>query len=135
MRKNQKKEYDRVRQQEPAYKKQKAEYYQKTKAKRAQQRQARKYRILSHYSKGDKPVCAHCGQDNILVLCIDHIAGGGARQRRMLGHTAAGAQLYCWLERNGYPKGYQVLCYNCNILKSFWNNEHTGNSKRILTSL
>ena len=29
------------------------------------------------------------------------------------------AGLFCirWLKRNGYPAGYQVLCFNCNFAK------------------
>jgi hypothetical protein len=28
-----------------------------------------------------------------------------------------GLQFYCWLRQNNYPKGFQVLCFNCNLGK------------------
>ena len=29
-----------------------------------------------------------------------------------------GANLYVWLRKNNYPIGFQILCYNCNLVKS-----------------
>lgn len=43
-------------------------------------------------------------------LSIDHINGGGNRHREKVGS----AKVYAWLKKRGYPKGYQVLCHNCN---------------------
>ncbi len=61
--------------------------------------------------------CRCCGEPERLFLSIDHINGGGARQRRELGP----GELYRWLLRNNFPPGYQVLCHNCNFGKH-WNN-------------
>jgi hypothetical protein len=61
------------------------------------------------------PQCACCG---ILIdefLTIDHINGGGNRQKEELG--GGGVKLYAWLKRMGYPPGFQVLCMNCNFAK------------------
>lgn len=57
-------------------------------------------------------ICACCGERNDQFLTIDHIDGcGGAERRRQgLGHS-----FYAWLRRNGWPPGFQVLCYNCNL--------------------
>ena len=68
--------------------------------------------VIGHY--GGK--CACCGDNELEVLCIDHINGGGRAQVREL--KSQGTHFtYYWLKRNGYPIGYQVLCHNCNIAK------------------
>lgn len=66
--------------------------------------------VLTHYSDGI-PRCACCDERTIEFLSIDHIKSGGARHRRIL---RSGAAVYRWLRRTGYPRGYQVLCHNCN---------------------
>lgn len=74
-----------------------------------------KMEVLTHYSMG-APCCARCGMADIDVLCIDHIEGGGAAHRRdsrLVGRVA----FYYFLRRQGYPGGYQILCYNCNRKK------------------
>lgn len=58
--------------------------------------------------------CACCGEQQIEFLCIDHINGGGTQHRKQVGY---GAKFYMWLRSQGYPEGYQVLCYNCNMGK------------------
>jgi hypothetical protein len=66
--------------------------------------------VLYHY--GTK--CACCGVDHFEFLVIDHIDGGGKKQRREQGLSGSYA-LYRWLRRNNYPPGYRVLCHNCNF--------------------
>lgn len=56
--------------------------------------------------------CACCGETEPLFLSIDHINNDGARHRREH-NLKTGEQLYRWLIRNKYPKGFQVLCMNC----------------------
>lgn len=73
-----------------------------------------KKEVLSHYS-GGYPQCAHCNIDDIAVLCLDHIDGGGTKDRLDTRHW--GAKLYYYLRKNNYPIGYQVLCANCNLKK------------------
>jgi hypothetical protein len=72
--------------------------------------------ILSHYS-GGVPKCACCGEQNTAFLSIDHIEGGGNKQRR--GLQLGGNGFYRWLMNNGYPSGYRVLCMNCNSALGF----------------
>ena len=62
---------------------------------------------IEHYGKA----CACCGESTYEFLCIDHINGGGNRQRKQLGCSR---NFYSWLRRNGYPKGFRTLCHNCN---------------------
>ena len=71
--------------------------------------------MFEHYSKG-KPKCNCCGEKTSLdFLVIDHVAGrkdkkGNVDKRR-------GDSMYRYLRKNNYPKGYQVLCHNCNFAK------------------
>jgi hypothetical protein len=71
-------------------------------------RQRLRLNILQHYG-GLKPVCACCGEDHIEFLSVDHIKGGGAKHKKLLG-----AGFYDWLKKNNYPPGYRILCHNCN---------------------
>lgn len=65
---------------------------------------------------GKNPMCAckHCKEHRVEFLTIDHIDNDGAEHRRAIKSTA-GKQLYRWLKRNKYPKGFRVLCMNCNF--------------------
>jgi hypothetical protein len=73
-----------------------------------------KAEVMSHYSKG-KPKCACCGENELKFLCIDHKEGIQGRKRRY-----SGCPFYFWLKNNGYPKGFQVLCFNCNMAKGMY---------------
>jgi hypothetical protein len=48
-------------------------------------------------------------------LTIDHIKGKGRQHQKKIN-----TQICNWLKRNGYPKGYRVLCYNCNCAIGFF---------------
>ena len=67
-----------------------------------------KYRAdaISHY--GGK--CACCGETEPKFLTIDHIDGGGGKHKR----AAKCHNIGTLLRREGYPPGFQVLCWNCN---------------------
>jgi hypothetical protein len=73
-----------------------------------------KLEVLTHYG-GSPPKCACCGETIFEFLTIDHIDGGGHKERERLNRF--GHNFYVWLRKNNYPKGYQVLCYNCNCGK------------------
>jgi transposase-like protein len=66
-------------------------------------------------------VCACCGEDDPRALTLDHVAGGGRKHRRegMDGHYHIGR----YLRANGWPEGYQTLCWNCNSVKHFYPEE------------
>lgn len=68
--------------------------------------------IINHYSNGTNKCCL-CGNDNINVLCINHINGGGRKQFKKL--NKCGASFYKWLKKQKYPIGFNVLCWNCNF--------------------
>ena len=67
-------------------------------------------RVLGAYSDGIMK-CRCCGEGTYEFLSIDHIDGGGSAHRRTLGSK----YIYSWLIQQGFPKGYQVLCHNCNM--------------------
>ncbi len=58
--------------------------------------------------------CACCGETNAVFLSLDHIQGGGHRDRKTRGNR----RLYRELRDTEFPTGqYQVLCHNCNMAK------------------
>lgn len=73
--------------------------------------------VLEHYG-GSPPRCKCCGESHYEFLAIDHIEGGGHRERKASG--AFGKHFYRLLVKNNLPEGYQVLCHNCNNAKGFY---------------
>jgi hypothetical protein len=61
--------------------------------------------------------CACCGERNPHFLSIDHVNNDGAKMRKSGVHSRGGTHFYHWLRKNKFPKGFQVLCMNCNIGK------------------
>ena len=83
----------------------------------------RKLQILEAY--GDH--CGCCGETSFEFLSIDHINGGGTKERKQLfdGKRQGGFQYYSYLwkqhkETGEWPGGLQVLCHNCNMAKGFY---------------
>lgn len=92
-------------------------------SKEERRKKATKYRekvkmdVFLHYCGGDiRCMCAGCDVIEVRFLCIDHVDGGG-RKHRKDESIVSSLGIYGWLRRNGYPKGFQVLCYNCNAAK------------------
>ena len=66
--------------------------------------------VLTHYSNGT-PICKCCKETEIQFLTLDHINGGGNKERKHNGnHQIKWRQIIA----NDYPPIYQVLCMNCN---------------------
>jgi hypothetical protein len=74
-----------------------------------------RYEALQRYSDVE-PRCAHCGEDKVESLGLDHIVNNGSDHRRREG-LFSGQSTYLWARRNDYPTIFQVLCHNCNIRK------------------
>jgi len=84
-----------------------------------------KKQVFSVYSKrlsnSKVPCCACCNKYKqkkfLIFLTIDHIKPlkprATKRKRKLIG-----LGLWRYLRRNRYPRGYQVLCMNCNAAKS-----------------
>lgn len=59
---------------------------------------------------GNPPKCDCCGETHIEFLTIDHIHGGGRKDRNQIHRV-----FYQWLINSPIRKDlYRVLCYNCN---------------------
>lgn len=94
------------------YFKQKAsEWYERNKERKASEWREKRLKVLKHY--GNKCVC--CGEKQIEFLAIDHIENNGAEHRKTFK-----INIYDWLIKNNYPKGFQILCHNCNMAKAFY---------------
>ena len=72
-----------------------------------------KKQVLEHYSNGELK-CVCCGFAEIDGLSIDHIEG---RKKWKHGKDDRSDDLYSWIKRNNFPKGFQTLCMNCNHAK------------------
>ncbi|KKN15177.1 hypothetical protein LCGC14_0988660 [marine sediment metagenome] len=83
-------------------------------------RRVLKKELLTHYGNG-KCACVRCGESRLACLSIDHIEGRGSHLRK--GALRGSGAFYNWLKKQGYPKGYQTLCMNCQFIKRFENNE------------
>lgn len=76
-----------------------------------------KCEVLAHYSVGNVLKCSMCNVTDIDMLCIDHVEGGGNKHRRKIDIIGGGDHFYRWLKNQGFPDGYQTLCYNHNRKK------------------
>jgi len=74
-------------------------------------RALRRERIISKYGGA----CVCCDETRREFLAIDHVNGGGAEHRREVN-----GQVYAWLEKNGYPAGFRILCHNCNMSRGIY---------------
>jgi hypothetical protein len=62
--------------------------------------------------------CDCCGEERPEFLALDHINGGGGKERR---NGITGITLMRKLKKEGYPKGiFRVLCHNCNLSLGFY---------------
>jgi hypothetical protein len=60
--------------------------------------------------------CNCCGETNPFFLSMDHVNNDGSEHRRK--DNVMSKKIYWWLKKHGFPKGFQVLCMNCNWGKS-----------------
>lgn len=95
-----------------AHKKERAAYTATYRERAMARKSALKLAALNAYGG---PRCSCCGETLLEGLTIDHINGDGAAWRRE--NKQEGSGLYRWLENNGYPPGFQVLCATCNLAK------------------
>lgn len=54
--------------------------------------------------------CQCCGEDNFEFLALDHVNGGGRKERE----TMSCGQIAVKVIKLGFPPEYRVLCHNCN---------------------
>jgi hypothetical protein len=59
--------------------------------------------------------CACCGEMEFQFLAIDHIHGGGSKEKAALKKRGTGSFFPAYVKSLGCPKDkYRVLCHNCN---------------------
>jgi len=75
-----------------------------------------KHQVLQGY--GEKCVC--CGITIYEFLSLDHKNNDGKKDRIQLGSGMTSGALYRRIIRLGFPKKYQVMCYNCNMSLAFF---------------
>jgi hypothetical protein len=64
--------------------------------------------------------CNCCGIDNYDLLSIDHINGGGQKDRNSFGSWGKYLRHLANLPIQELKQKYQTLCYNCNYCKGFF---------------
>jgi RNA polymerase-binding transcription factor DksA len=75
-----------------------------------------KLKIINAY--GGK--CACCGENIPEFLTLEHIKGGGQKERKALRSKYSCQSLYKKLINENFPSGYSILCFNCNITKGIY---------------
>ena len=66
--------------------------------------------------------CSRCGFNDYRALQIDHINGGGNRQRKEDGQSRIMREIELMSDKT-LRENYQLLCANCNWIKRDENNE------------
>ena len=105
------------------------------KAKRRSKINSERLEVLQYYSKqlskSNIPCCRCCGDNfHIDFLSVDHIAGIKKMDFEPefveLGYSSSmgGANLMHWIIVNNFPKGFQILCHNCNFAKGIVRNNN-----------
>lgn len=76
--------------------------------------------VLEHYG-GSPPKCDCCGEKTYEFLALDHVNGKGRKDRLMASKGYGGSQhLHRQLIKSGFPKGFRVLCHNCNCSRGYY---------------
>ena len=60
--------------------------------------------------------CNFCNEDTFEFLAIDHVDGGGRKERE----TMSTSQIARKVINENWPETYQVLCHNCNQAKGWY---------------
>lgn len=93
------------------------EFRERAREKAAQYGPGRRQKLKAASIAAYGGFCACCGESELIFLTIDHIDGEGNTHRRELFGGRGGGPFYRWLAKNGFPPGFQVLCFNCNLGK------------------
>ena len=73
--------------------------------------------VMAHY--GNK--CSCCNESTRELLTLDHINNDGIKWRKLLkGALTNNKMVYKDIQNRNYPEDIQVLCFSCNIGKSWY---------------
>lgn len=100
--------YTQAYYQKPERKEAARRYWLSEKGKQRKRESLKRMRIRCLEVYGNKCVC--CGENRYEFLSFDHIDGGGIKHRK---ETKYG-EIFRWLHKNKFPKGFRILCHNCN---------------------
>ena len=75
-----------------------------------------KHEAFSHYSASGDIKCARCGFDDTRALTLYGVKGDAKQEEQEAVH--GGWNLYDWLKKHNWPKGYRLLCENCVFIES-----------------
>jgi len=81
-----------------------------------------RWNVLDYLSDGSN--CKECGCDDIRVLQIDHVRGGGTQDYREFGGSLQIYRKILKMSKSQALKQYQVLCANCNWIKRVERREY-----------
>ena len=81
-------------------------------------RHRHKFNVWKHYTKG-KFACNCCGEKNHFFFTVDHMDNMGAKHRREINVYGSG-NFTQWLNSNKFPPGFQILCWNCQMARKFF---------------
>ena len=94
------------------------DHYKVNKERRDKIRKAKygviKRAVIRYYTR-DEFKCACCNEDQYDFFTVDHINNDCKEHR--INEPSAG-MIYNYLYKNGFPEGYQILCWNCNSSKN-----------------
>lgn len=85
--------------------------------------QIKRLRLLQLISGVPEPFCARCGFKDLRALQIDHINGGGKREITRFRDLQQYYSFLNKMELEELRKKYQILCANCNWIKTSENRE------------
>jgi hypothetical protein len=79
----------------------------------------RKVEVLTHYGlRGKLRCCAvGCYVQDIDLLTLDHKEDNGVDHRKAI-NSRGGGSTYRWILSNGFPEGFQTLCWNHQAKKA-----------------
>ncbi len=135
--KEERKAKEKARKSTPEYKAKQKEYQStpENKAKAREIRKIKRLKVLQYYSKelskSDIPCCNCCKENfHIDFLAVDHIAGMKKMDlepelvKKGYSSKLARVMLLTWIIENNFPKGFQILCSNCNFAKGMKKNNN-----------
>lgn len=96
-------------------------WYQSHKTEKSTYNRERNKRLRNAVLQALGAKCSNCGYDDIRALQIDHINGGGCKEKRNITSTY---WKYVLQEIIDGTTKYQVLCANCNWIKRHENYEY-----------
>ena len=94
-------------------------YWRKNKLKMLQQKSERRKKLRKEIFDFFGNKCQICGFSNVKALQLDHINGGGTKERKMFRWEVVLAKGWDLMKNDPekFKKKFQLLCANCNWIK------------------